>query len=80
MLTTIGEDEDSQPFYVVYNVDSTVGFANQFRALSGVFLVALASGRRLRINWGDYYNVMDSYFTEIRYSAEEGMHFCEIVE
>lgn len=43
-----GEDEDSQPFYVVYNVDSTVGFANQFRALSGIFLIALVSGRRLR--------------------------------
>lgn len=43
-----GEDEDSQPYYIVYNVDYTVGFANQFRSLSGIFLIALASGRRLR--------------------------------
>lgn len=30
------------------NADSTVGFANQFRAFAGVFLVALVTGRRLR--------------------------------
>ena len=43
-----GEDKDSQPYYIVYNVDYTVGFANQFRSLSGIFLIALVSGRRLR--------------------------------
>lgn len=43
-----GEHPDSRPYYVVYHADTTVGFANQFRALSGVFLVALVTGRRLR--------------------------------
>lgn len=38
----------SSSYYVVYNVDSTVGFANQFRSLTGIFLIALVSGRRLR--------------------------------
>ena len=42
------DEKDSQPYYVVYNVDYTVGFANQFRSLSGIFLIALVSGRRLR--------------------------------
>lgn len=35
------------PYYVIYHVDSTVGFANQFRSLVGVFLIALVSNRRL---------------------------------
>lgn len=43
-----GNDPDSSPYYVVYHADSTVGFANQFRAFAGVFLVALVTGRRLR--------------------------------
>lgn len=38
--------------YMVYIVDNTVGFANQFRALSGVFLLSLVSGRRLRSKHG----------------------------
>ena len=36
------------PYYVIYRVESTVGFANQFRSLMGVFLIALVSNRRLR--------------------------------
>ena len=43
-----GGDPDSSSLFVVYHVDSTVGFANQFRSLMGVFLVALVSGRQLR--------------------------------
>ena len=43
-----GGDPDSQPYYIVYNVDYTVGFANQFRALCSVFLMAVVSGRKLR--------------------------------
>ena len=43
-----GGDEDSQPYYIVYHVDSNVGFANQFRSLCGLFLIALVSGRKFR--------------------------------
>lgn len=43
-----GGDEDSQPYYIIYNVDSTVGFANQFRSLCSLFLLAVASGRKFR--------------------------------
>ena len=43
-----GGDPDSSSLFVVYHVDSTVGFANQFRSLMGVFLIALTSGRQLR--------------------------------
>ena len=72
----------SSSYYVVYNVDSTVGFANQFRSLTGIFLIALVSGRRLRsrssqffvlwvVNWDDYYNVTSSAFTSLRYNKAE---------
>ena len=43
-----GGDPDSSTSFVVYHVDSTVGFANQFRSLMGVFLIALTSGCQLR--------------------------------
>ena len=43
-----GEERGSSPYYTIYQVDSTVGFANQFRALVGVFLIALVTDRRLR--------------------------------
>ena len=44
----LGNGVDMKALYIVYIVDNTVGFANQFRALSGVFLLSLVSGRRLR--------------------------------
>ena len=44
----LGNGVDMKALYIVYVVDNTVGFANQFRALSGVFLLSLVSGRRLR--------------------------------
>lgn len=44
----LGNGVDMKALYMVYIVDNTVGFANQFRALSGVFLLSLVSGRRLR--------------------------------
>ena len=43
-----GNGVDRKALYMVYIVDNTVGFANQFRALSGIFLLSLVSGRRLR--------------------------------
>ena len=43
-----GNGVDKTALYIVYLVDTAVGFANQFRALSSVFLLALVSGRRLR--------------------------------
>ena len=43
-----GGDPDSQPYYIVYNVDYSVGFANQFRSLCSIFLMAVVTGRKLR--------------------------------
>lgn len=69
------------PFYVIYHVEPTVGFANQFRSLIGVFLIALVSNRRLRstslslpspqVSWDDYYNITSSAFAEFRYNRSE---------
>ena len=78
-----GKDPDCEPYYVVYSVDSTVGFANQFRSFSGVFLLALVSGRRLRsrllfalsiiVIWNEYFSVMNSPFASLQYSRAEGI-------
>ena len=80
---------NAMPYYVTYRVESTVGFANQFRSLIGVFLIALVSNRRLRsafplllsppVDWDDYYNITSSAFTELRYDRNKRMSFTAVI-